>query len=165
VVIKKNRVLISKYFIFKSLKSLLCNLDEYEEFNIDLIVKVLRSEKIQDICVIQLPEDINYADYMVIATCLSEKHLNSAFQVINRKYKNNKGDQGNNLKKSQGKENKWCAIDTGRIVVHLFLPEYREFYNLETLWSCGIENDESYLQFKEEKLKMEKRIDFLEVKE
>ena len=136
-----------------------------EEFNIDLIVKVLRNEKIQNVCVIRLPEDINYAEYMVIATCLSEKHLNSAFQTINRKYKNYKDDGDIYFKKKQGKENKWCAMDTGNIVIHLFLPEYREFYNLESLWACGIENDENYLQFKEDKLKMEKRIDFLEVKE
>ena len=115
-------------------------------------------------CVIQLPADINYAHFIVIATCLSEKHLNSVFISLNKNYKFYKKDKGNFLRKKQGKENKWCAIDMGTIVAHLFLPDYREFYNLETLWSCGIENDENYILFKEEKLKMEKRIDYIEVK-
>ena len=83
---------------------------------------------------------------------------------MNKSYKYHKEDKSGFLRKKQSKENKWCAIDMGQIVVHLFLPDHREFYNLESLWSCGIENDENCLQFKEDKLKMEKRIDFLEVK-
>ena len=129
------------------------------------MVKSLRNEKIQDICCIQLPKDVNYAEFLVTATCMSPKHLNSAFLTINRKYKSCKNTTGGFLKKSLGKTDKWCAIDTGRIVIHIFLPEYRDYYNLESLWSCGVENDEKCIQFKEEKLEIEKRINILEVKE
>ena len=129
------------------------------------MVKTLRSERIQDICCMHLPKDVNYADYLITGTCMSEKHLNSSFFTINRKYKRCKNTNEKFLRKSLGKENKWCAIDTGKIVIHIFLPEYRDFYNLESLWSCGVENDEKCIEFKEEKLEVEKRINLIEVKE
>jgi ribosomal silencing factor RsfS len=40
----------------------------------------------------------------------------------------------------------------GRLVVHLFFNESREFYDLEGLWACGSEFDEKLMEFKEEKL-------------
>jgi len=93
---------------------------------------------------------MNYADHMIIGTCLSVKHLNSVFEIVNKIYKQAKDEAGmytGYLQKKAGKENKWCAIDIGQFVIHLFLDEYRSYYDLESLWSCGTEFDDKYHQF------------------
>lgn len=100
---------------------------------------------------------------MIIGNCVSDKHLNSVFIAINKKYKFLKEDSDAFLSRKSKKESKWCAIDTGKIVIHLFLPEYREFYDLECLWTCGNEFDEKYLQFKDEQNKIVQKLTLLEV--
>ncbi|CAF0736170.1 unnamed protein product [Brachionus calyciflorus] len=138
---------------------------EYEEFNLDNAINILRNENVQDIACIEIPKEINYADYMIIGSCLSDKHLNSVFQIVNKKYKHTKQESDSFLNRKSGKESKWCAIDTGKIVIHLFLPEYREYYDLECLWTCGSEYDEKYLQFREQQREMEQKLTLLEVDE
>ena len=95
---------------------------------------------------------------MVIGTCLSDKHLNAAFISINRKYKNKKNEKNQYLQRRIGKEEKWCALDMGNVVVHLFLEDHREYYDLESLWSCGVEFDEKYIEFAKKQLENEKRL-------
>ncbi len=122
------------------------------------MVKALRNESVQDLFCIEIPKEINYADYIVIGTCLSEKHLNSTFFSINRKYKNLKNDKYNYVQRKAGKETKWCALDTGKVVINLFLEDQRKYYDLESLWSCGIEFDEKYIEFTKNKSEIEKRL-------
>ena len=122
------------------------------------MVKALRNESVQDLFCIEIPKEINYADYIVIGTCLSEKHLNSTFFSINRKYKNLKNDKYNYVQRKAGKETKWCALDTGKVVINLFLEDQRKYYDLESLWSCGIEFDEKYIEFTKNKSDIEKRL-------
>jgi ribosome silencing factor RsfS/YbeB/iojap len=125
---------------------------------LDYVTNLLRKEKVQEICCIQIPQEVNYADVMVIGTCLSEKHLNSTFININKKYKKFKQEDDLNLQRKSGKETKWCAIDTGRIVIHLFSEGFREFYDLESLWTCGPEFDDKYNDFLEEQREIEKKL-------
>ncbi len=113
-------------------------------------MSLLRSENVQDICCIEIPEEMNYADNMIIGTCLSVKHLNSVFETVNKSYKKVREEADMHtgyIRRKAGKESKWCAIDIGQFVIHLFLEECRSFYDLESLWSCGIEFDEKYQQF------------------
>lgn len=102
---------------------------------------------------------------MIIGNCQSDKHLNSVFISINKKYKFLKEESDSFLNQKSRKETKWCAIDTGKIVIHLFLPEYREFYDLECLWACGKEFDEKYLEFKDEQKEIEQKLTILEVQD
>jgi ribosome silencing factor RsfS/YbeB/iojap len=121
-----------------------------EKLDLDFLISLLRNESVQDICCIKIPEEINYADYMIIGTCLSVKHLNSVFKIVNKKYKQARDEEEMHsayLKRKAGKESKWCAIEIGQVVIHLFLDEYRSYYDLESLWSCGIEFDDKYQKF------------------
>ncbi len=58
-----------------------------------------------------------------------------------------------------GKEKSWCAVDLDRFIVHLFLPEARVYYDLETLWLCGAEFDENLVMFKREREQLERRLE------
>lgn len=119
---------------------------------------MLQREKVQEICCIEIPQEVNYADFMFIGTCFSEKHLNSTFININKKYKKFKQQEDFNLQRKSGKETKWCAIDTGKIVIHLFSEGFREFYDLESLWTCGSEFDDKYNEFLEQQREIEKKL-------
>lgn len=119
----------------------------------------------------ELPKEVNYADYMLVGTCLSDKHLNASFLSLNKQYKHlltsnsrKSAYVGNRIK--LGKENKWCAVDLGAFVVHLFAGEQiRTYYNLETLWACGAEFDENLIEFKKQRDELEARLAYLEVSE
>jgi ribosomal silencing factor RsfS len=56
-------------------------------FDIDSVTKDLRKENVRDICCINIPAECNYADYMLIGTCLSERHMNATFINLNKKFK------------------------------------------------------------------------------
>lgn len=148
--------------------------EEPLEFDLPNVVQLLKSESVQDICCIELPKEINYADYMIIGTCLSNKHLNAAFTNVNKVYKRSRhqreeedssSDSGKYLRKSGATESKWSAMDLGEIVIHLFLPEYRELYDLESLWTCGSEFDLKYKEFMVKKMELEEQLAVLEVDE
>lgn len=57
------------------------------QFDIDSVTRDLRMENVRDICCVEIPEESNYADYMLIGTCLSERHMNSTFINLNKKFK------------------------------------------------------------------------------
>ena len=129
----------------------------------DEALKILKDENVQDIACIQVPKDANYADYLLIGSCLSDRHLNSTFVSFYRSYKTYRHEDKKTFPRSSGKETKWCAMDLGKIVIHLFLPEYREFYDLESLWTCGTEFDDKLNEFKSQRDALEQRFLYAEV--
>lgn len=96
----------------------------------DLIIETLDKNKAEDIAIIDLKDKSNIADFMIIATGRSNKHVSSVAQILvqkiketNRKYAVEGLDYGD-----------WVLIDTMDILVHLFNKEKRELYALEKLW-------------------------------
>ncbi len=91
----------------------------------------LEDDKAKDIRVIDLGGKTDFADYMVIASGTSQRHINAMTENLRQKIKASGAHrvsiEGNTLCD-------WVLIDAGDIVVHLFRPEIREFYNLEKLW-------------------------------
>ena len=127
-------------------------------FDMEYVLKFLADEKVVDLCCIRLPAEANYADHMIIGTCLADRHISSVFIELNKRYKRLKDDNNIVLKRRLADDKKWCAIDVGSMVVHLFLEEYREFYDLESLWTCGAEFDEKCIDFLASKKEMEKKL-------
>lgn len=97
----------------------------------NLVEQSLDADKAQDITVIELDEDAALADYMVIATGTSSRHV----QAMAEKLKDRLNIRGVKDIVIEGKDRSdWVAMDAGDIIVHLFRPEVREFYNLEKMW-------------------------------
>ena len=148
---------------------------EESEPSLERSLSILRSENVQDICCIHIPKQVHYADFMVIGTCLSDKHLNSVFLAVNRQFKRHVKEaereqqqpqqRAGFLRRKIGKESKWSAMDMGEIVIHLFLAEFRSFYDLETLWCCGSEHDDKFAEFLKQRQILEDRLSLFEVKE
>lgn len=92
----------------------------------------LDDDKAEDIVVIDLAGRAGFADYMVIATGRSDRHVNAMADRLIQKMKR----AGLPSVPAEGIERcDWVLIDGGDVIVHLFKPEVRGFYNLEKLWN------------------------------
>lgn len=113
-------------------------------FEIAEIVELLSNERIADVAVIKIPEERKYADFMVIGTANSDRHLRTVASLIVSVFKRKMwlSDPVPRIEGHQEKNSGWNALDLGNIVVHLQTQEQREYYDLETLWTVGPEFDE-----------------------
>ncbi|XP_040449520.1 mitochondrial assembly of ribosomal large subunit protein 1 [Falco naumanni] len=112
------------------------------KFNIEFVVALLRQENAKDICVIQLPPEIKYSDYFIIVSGSSTRHLHAMAHYMLKMYKHHK-EESDPYTQIEGKEtDDWLCIDFGSIVVHFMLPETREVYELEKLWTLGSYDDQ-----------------------
>ncbi len=94
--------------------------------------KSLDDDKATDIVVIELAGKTEMADYMVIATGQSSRQVGAMANHLSQILK----DQGVKSVAVEGTDTcDWVLIDAGDVLVHLFRPEVREFYELEKLWS------------------------------
>jgi len=100
----------------------------------DLVVNSLEDDKAQAISVIDLAGKSTLADYMVIASGTSARHLSAMSDHLVERLKAGGATKAVVDGKDQGD---WVLIDAGDVIVHLFRPEVREFYNLEKLWNAG----------------------------
>ena len=103
--------------------------------NLDLkkiIIKTLDSNKALDIVSIDLKDKTSIADYMIVASGTSSRHIQSLSEQVLEKFKTN----GLKNCKIEGKDStEWKLVDGIDIVVHIFNPEKRKFYELEKIWS------------------------------
>ena len=96
------------------------------------IIKTLDLNKAYDIVSIDLKDKSSIADYMIIASGTSSRHLQSLSEQVLEKFKKN----GLKNSKIEGKEsNEWKLVDGIDLIVHIFHPEKRKFYELEKIWS------------------------------
>ena len=103
--------------------------------NLDLkkiIIKTLDSNKALDIVSIDLKDKSSIADFMIVASGTSSRHIQSLSEQVLEKFKTN----GLKNCKIEGKDSvEWKLVDGIDIVVHIFNPEKRKFYELEKIWS------------------------------
>lgn len=102
---------------------------------LDLINKTLDDGKAEDTIVIDLQGKSTIADYMVIATGRSQRQVASLADHLLSALK----DHGYGRVSAEGlRHGDWVLIDAGDVVVHLFRPEVRAFYNLEKMWGATL---------------------------
>ena len=96
------------------------------------IVNTLDSNKASDIVTIDLKNKSSMADYLIIASGTSSRHMQALSEIVLEKFKS----IGISNCKIEGSEsNDWKLIDGIDVVVHIFNPEKRKFYDLEKMWS------------------------------
>jgi len=96
------------------------------------ILNTLDSNKALDIVSIDLANKGSIADYMIIASGTSSRHIQALSEQVLEKFKSS----GIKNCKIEGKESKdWKLIDGIDVIVHIFNPEKRKFYELEKMWS------------------------------
>jgi len=94
----------------------------------------LDADKAFDITTINLDDQSGISDYMIIASGTSSRHVASMATKLKDKLSllNIKGVKIEGLSQSD-----WVVMDAGDVIVHLFLPEVRAFYNMERMWGMG----------------------------
>ena len=96
------------------------------------ITAILDDLKAENIVVIDVPENSGIADYMILATGRSKKHVSSIAENVNKELKK-MGIIG--IKPEENNNSDWVVLDTGSVIVHIFTEEVRNRYQLEELWN------------------------------
>ena len=99
---------------------------------LDLILAKIDDMKAEQTVTIDLRGKSAFSDFMVVTSGRSNRHVGAVAETISKGLK----EQGIKELHVEGLTNcDWVLIDTGEVIVHIFRPEVREFYNLERLWT------------------------------
>ena len=96
------------------------------------IENILNDNKALEIKSIDLKDKTSIADYMIIASGNSSRHIQALSEIVFN-YLEKKGI--NNCRIEGKDSNEWKLVDGIDIIIHIFHPEKRKFYNLENMWS------------------------------
>jgi ribosome-associated protein len=99
----------------------------------DIIVKALEAKKAQDIVVVDVREQSNLTDFYVVASGLSAPHLKAIQNDIQVELKNKHGIVSH--RRCGAPDGGWMVLDYFDVIIHVLLPETREYYALEELWA------------------------------
>ena len=101
---------------------------------LNMILSRLDDMKAEDTVTIDLRGKSAYSDYMVVTTGRANRHVGAIAENVAKGLK----ESGVKSPHVEGMPNcDWVLIDSGDVIVHIFRPEVREFYNLERLWTQG----------------------------
>lgn len=96
-------------------------------------------EKARKLCVIKVPSELKYVDYLCLVNGISYRHMIGMANFVRKCYKL-KRQEGDIIPKIEGETCKsWMAMDLGNIALHIFAQESRNYYDLESLWCLGEE--------------------------
>ena len=98
----------------------------------DLVLRSLDDDKAVDVVSIPLSGKSNIADYMVIASGRSTRQVAAMAQKLSERIKR---ELGRSVRIEGLPVADWVLIDADDVIVHLFRPEVRSFYNLERMWA------------------------------
>ena len=108
----------------------------------DSIEKILDDNKAKNIKSINLKNKSYIADYMIIASGTSSRHLQALSEILIVELKK----IGLTDCRIEGKDSSdWKLVDTQDVIVHIFHPEKREFYDLEKMWSEEIPKEKAMI--------------------
>lgn len=106
-------------------------LDTASDQMLALVMNSLDENKAEDIVQISLRGKSSMADHMVVCSGRSSRQVSSLAEQLADEIKHELGV----LAKTEGKETgDWVLIDAGDVIIHVFRPEVREFYQLEKMW-------------------------------
>jgi len=111
----------------------------------ELVLKSLDDDQAQDIISIPLDGKSNIADHMVIAEGRSTRQVAAIAQKLAERIK-----QSGGTARVEGLANAdWVLIDAGDVIIHLFRPEVRSFYNLERMWQVDEVGEDQAIEAEE----------------
>ncbi|MCF6292180.1 MAG: ribosome silencing factor [Robiginitomaculum sp.] len=105
---------------------------------LELLQEVLDDNKAEDVVSIDLEGKSSVADYLLIATGRSARHVSAIADYVLRAAK---GAGLGQLETEGLSSNDWVLIDAGDVIVHVFRDEVRDYYNLEKIWSVSLSRE------------------------
>jgi len=109
----------------------------------DFIQQVLDENSAQDVIEIDIRGKSSVADYMIVASGRSNRHVSALSDYVQRALKE---EEFKNLGIEGQEAGDWVLIDAGDVILHIFRPEVRLFYNLEKIWSVPLPESLQQLQ-------------------
>jgi ribosome-associated protein len=101
---------------------------------LQIVLSRLEEMKAEDVITIDLNGKTSIADFMVVASGRSNRHVGSVADNVVQELKK----AGRKDIRVEGQPHcEWVLIDTGDVIVHVFRPEVRDFYGLEKMWAPG----------------------------
>lgn len=105
-----------------------------ERENVKKLLEILDGKKAFDIIAIDVADKTIVADWFVICSGASVIQVRSICDEVLEKYP----EAGLTLRRKEGyTEGRWIVLDFGYVLLHIFYPEEREYYNIERLWTDG----------------------------
>ena len=105
-----------------------------------LVLESLDDSKAEEITTIEITGKSSIAEHLVVASGRSNRHVSAVADRLLRDLK----DAGQGNPKVEGMPAcDWVLVDANDVIVHIFRPEVREFYNLEKMWNAIAEGDEA----------------------
>lgn len=105
--------------------------ESVDEQILNIVTKTLDDNKAEDIVIMDLQGKTSIANYMVVASGTSQRHVAALAEKVQENLK-----AAGFKSVSEGAEKAdWVLIDAFDVIVHLFKPEVRDFYSLEKMWS------------------------------
>ena len=101
----------------------------------NVVLKSLEDSKAEDVTSIDITGKTTIGDYMVVASGRSHRHVGS---LADRLIQDLKSAGIRDIRVEGQKSCDWVLVDTGDVIVHVFRPEVRDFYNIEKMWR-GVE--------------------------
>jgi len=101
---------------------------------LNMVLSRLDDMKAEETVTIDLRGKSAFSDYMIVTSCRANRHVGAIAENVAKGLK----ETGITNIHIEGLPNcDWVLIDSGDVIVHIFRPEVREFYNLERLWTQG----------------------------
>jgi ribosome-associated protein len=99
------------------------------------VVDLLADRQAEDIILLDISQVAGFADYFVIASAINPRHMRALLETLD---KDLEAEAARALHQEGTAESGWVLLDLGDVIVHLFSPEERSYYDLEALWSEGV---------------------------
>ncbi|MBN9332879.1 ribosome silencing factor [Devosia sp.] len=108
------------------------------EAAVELILNTLEDAKAEETVSVDITGKSSLADHMIVTSGRSQRHVGAVADQIIRALR----DNGFGKPRVEGLPHcDWVLVDTGDVIVHIFRPEVREFYNIEKMWQADFSAD------------------------
>jgi ribosome-associated protein len=105
---------------------------------IDVVLQTLEDAKAEETVAIDITGKSSLADHMVVTTGRSNRHVSAVADQVIKALR----DNGFGKPRVEGLPHAdWVLVDGGDVIVHIFRPEVREFYNIEKMWQADFAAD------------------------
>lgn len=105
---------------------------------LDVVLNALEDAKAEDTVHIDIAGKSSLSDHMIVTSGRSHRHVGAVADQLSRDLK----DNGYDKPRVEGLPHcDWVLVDTGDVIVHIFRPEVREFYNIEKMWQADFASD------------------------
>lgn len=101
---------------------------------VEFFCRIADEKKVGNLVVLNVSQLTPITNFFIIGTCENPLHIDAVVEEMEFKAKH---ELGMLLKRSGEPSSNWVVLDVGDVIVHLFNPELRDYYELETLWAAA----------------------------